>query len=234
MRDTELLQRITATLGASGKTNIKVGVKGGFVTLRGPVQTFRQKERLHQFVMHLPGVRALKDLLKVEPQESVSDGKASLHIRQALDSHSELPAGTAVVSVCKGVATLKGNVRSPEERFIAENVTSHCRGVKSVINKLTVDVLEEISDEAAARAVRCALAYCEEFETEGITVSCADGDVVLRGAVPTLMDRRMAEEVARVQAGVRHVENHIDVLKNSGVVKIRAARKRAGAGRATP
>ena len=98
-----------------------------------------------------------------------------------------------------------------EERFIAENVASHCRGVTRVENKLTVDPLEEISDEATVRAVRCALAYCEDFETDGISISCADGHLELRGEVPTMMDLTLAEELARMQGGVCSVANHIQV-----------------------
>lgn len=209
--DAALIRSISANLKSIEKSKVQLQVQNGFVTLRGSVRTYRQKERLHRFVMGLTGVRALKDLLKVQPQESVADRKIALHIRQALDAHAELPPGTAVVYVRSGVATLKGHVRSAEERFVAENVSSHCRGVTRVVNKLSVDPLEEISDEAACRAVRGALAYCEEFETDGITVSCADGHVVLRGEVPSMMDSKLAEELARMQVGVRSVESHIQV-----------------------
>jgi osmotically-inducible protein OsmY len=209
--DAALLKSISANLKSIEKSKVQVQVANGFVTLRGIVRTYRQKERLHRFVMGLTGVRALKDLLKIQPRETVADRKIALHIRQSFDAHSELPHGTAVVHVSAGVATLNGHVRSAEERFVAENVASHCRGVTQVINNLTVDPLEEISDEAACRAVRGALAYCEEFETDGITVSCADGHVVLRGEVPSIMDSKLAEELARMQVGVRSVESHIQV-----------------------
>jgi osmotically-inducible protein OsmY len=209
-RDQKIADSIKASLKEVG-SNIQVKVENGFVTLSGRVRTFRQKERLHRFVMGLSGVRALKDLLRVDPVETISDRKIALHIRQALDAHSELPPGTAVVHVRGGIATLKGHVRSAEERFITENVASHCRGVTKVINELTVDPLDEISDEATVRAVQGALAYCEDFETDGIKISCADGNIVLRGEVPTMMDRMLAEELARLQVGVCSVENHIQV-----------------------
>ncbi|HYG75335.1 MAG TPA: BON domain-containing protein [Planctomycetota bacterium] len=209
--DRQIQQIISARLKSAEGSKINVEVRNGFVTLKGRVQTFREKERLHRFVMGLHGVRALKDTLKVQPAESIADRKIALHIRQALDAHSELPPGTAVVRVHEGVATLNGHVRTAEERFLAENIASHCRGVTKVINGLTVDPLDEVSDEAAIRAVRGALAYCEELETDGITISCADGIVVLRGEVPSILDRTLAEELARMQCGVRSVENYIQV-----------------------
>lgn len=192
--------------------SVEVEVRDGFVLLRGAVRSFRHKEQLHRFVMSLRGVKALKDLLSVDPVESVEDKHIALHIRQALDAHAELPFGTAMIRVSDGVATLNGNVRSAEERFLAENVASHCRGVTRVVNNLVVDPLEEVSDEAAARAVKGALAYCEDFETDGVAVSCTDGRVCLRGEVPTMMDRTLCEELARMQCGVRSVENLIAVV----------------------
>ncbi len=208
--DDNLRKAIRAHLKGAHKT-VKVEVLGGFVTLSGAVRAFRQKEQLHRFVMSLRGVKALKDLLRVDPAESIADKKVAQHIRQALDAHAELPQGTAVIHVSDGVVTLNGNVRSAEERFLAENVASHCRGVMTVLNKLNVDPLEEISDEAAVRAVKGALAYSEEFETDGVAVSCADGRVCLRGEVPTMLDKTVCEELARMQAGVRSVENLIAV-----------------------
>jgi osmotically-inducible protein OsmY len=191
---------------------VNVEVKGGFVVLRGFVRTFREKERMHRFVMGLHGVRALRDLLRVRPVETLADKEIALHVRNALDAHAELPQRTATVHVSNGTCVLRGHVRTAEERHIAELTARHCRGVRVVVNELTVDPLDEISDEATARAVRLALNYCKDFETHGITVSCADGRIVLRGRVPTLLDRALAEEMARLQNGVRHVENHVQVV----------------------
>lgn len=217
--DEMLCQKIEAHLPSPARNGhapkIGVEVSGGFVRLTGFVRTFRQKERVHRFVMGLHGVRALKDLLRVEPLETLADRQIALHVRNALDAHSELPQGTAAVQVSHGVCLLRGHVRTAEERHIAETVTRHCRGVKSVLNDLTVDPLEEISDQATAHAVKSALAYCTDFDIDTITVSCADGKVILRGAVPSILDRSLAEEVTRIQYGVRAVENHIQVATHA-------------------
>jgi osmotically-inducible protein OsmY len=194
-----------------GYDAVKVGVRDGYVTLDGVVRSFRLKEALHRFVMSLRGVRALKDGLRVNPAENLHDQSIALLVRHALDAHAELPFGTAEIKVERGVVTLHGYVRTLDERGLAENVASHCRGVAKVVNDLTVDPLEEVSDEAAARAVSGALAYCEDFETDGVVVTCNDGNLSLRGAVPTMMDRTLCEELARLQGGVRSVENRIVV-----------------------
>ncbi len=223
--DVLLMRAIMSNLRTFAEPNVEVEISNGFVTIKGTVRTFRQKERVHRFLMGLAGVRALKNLLDVRPPETVADRKVALHIRRALDAHAELPPGTAVVHVRDGVATLRGNVRSAEERFIAENIASHCRGVSKVVNQIKVDPLEEVSDEATARAVRGALAYCDEFETDGVTISCAEGHVCLRGEVPTLLDRALAEEVARLQAGVHSVDNLIQVGSVEAALKNGSKRK---------
>jgi osmotically-inducible protein OsmY len=222
-RDGRLVTSIQAYARHHRGIDVHVDANDGFVTLTGSVRTFRQKERLHRFIMRMHGVRALKDVVRVWPVESVADREVALHVRNALDAHAELPRGTAAVHVRSGVVTLDGHMRTADERAIAETVASHCRGVSAVINHLTVDPLDEVTDEAAAGAVRRALAYCREFETAGVTVSCSDGEVVLRGEVPTLLDRLLAEEVARLQGGVRSVENHLHV---SNMLAEKAAGKR--------
>jgi osmotically-inducible protein OsmY len=211
--DRELKQKILDHLPRSREhSQVTVEVKNGFVVLRGFVRSFRERERLRRFVMRLVGVRALKDLLRIKPMETLADQEVALHVRNALDAHSELPPGTATVHVTNGTCTLRGYVCSAEERHVAEMVARNCRGVRTVVNELLVDPLDEEPDAATSRQVRKALDYCKDFDTQGITVSCMDGRVVLRGKVPTLLDRLLAEEITRIQSCVRSVENHIQVV----------------------
>jgi len=210
--DRELRKKIADHLPRSREhSQVTVDVKSGFVVLRGFVRSFRERERLRRFVMRLVGVRALKDLLRIKPAETLADQEVALHIRNALDAHSELPPGTATVHVSNGTCSLRGYVCSAEERHVAEMVARNCRGVCTVVNELAVDPLDEEPDAATTRLVRKALDYCKDFDTQGITVSCMDGRVVLRGNVPTLLDRLLAEEITRIQSCVRSVENHIQV-----------------------
>jgi osmotically-inducible protein OsmY len=198
--DQELKEKIEAQRPVRDKQDelpeLEVEVTDGYVQLKGFVRTYREKERLHRFAMALPGVKALKDLVRVRPLESLADRQVALHVRQALDAHAELPEGTVTVHARNGVCSLQGYVRSAEERHIAEQVASHCRGVIQVLNELSVDTLEEASDEATAQAVKG---------------SCNAGVVVLRGQVATLLDRYLVEEMSRIQPGVKAIENHLQV-----------------------
>ncbi len=211
--DLQLKQKVLEHLPHSREhSQVSVEVENGFVVLRGFVRSFRERERLRRFVLCLKNVRAMKDLLRIKPAETLADQEVALHVRNALDAHSELPPGTATVHVSNGTCTLRGYVCSAEERHVAEMVTRNCRGVRTVVNELIVDPLDEEPDEATVRQVHKALDYCKDFDTQGITASCIDGRVVLRGKVPTLLDRLLAEEITRIQSCVRSVENHIQVV----------------------
>ena len=211
--DRELKKKIEEHLPRSREhSRVGVEVKAGYVSLSGFVRSFRERERLRRFVMRLVGVRAMKDLLRIKPMETLADQEVALHVRNALDAHSELPPGTATVHVSNGTCALRGYVCSAEERHVAEMVARNCRGVRTVVNELAVDPLDEEPDAATTRLIRKALDYCNDFDTQGITVSCMDGRVVLRGRVPTLLDRLLAEEITRIQSCVRSVENHIQVV----------------------
>ena len=211
INDDPVIRRAIRARLKDGYEDIKVTVAGGYVTLEGAVRSFHHKEALHRFVMNLRGVRALKDSLSVSPAENLKDQSIALLVRHALDAHAELPFGTANILVRDGSVTLSGYVRTLEEHVLAESVASHCRGVSKVVNDLTVDPLEEVSDEATARAIMGALEYCEDFETDAVMVCCTNGRVSLRGEVPTMMDRTLCEELARLQGGVRSVSNQIVV-----------------------
>jgi osmotically-inducible protein OsmY len=202
----------TAKKKKARRPGITVEVRDGFVTLRGTVLNVRQRDRLHRFVMGLSGVRAVRNLLVVAPDESASDLVVAGYVRQSLDAHAELAPGTITVHVSDGVCRLRGNVETAEQKHVAEHVAEHCRGVKSVINHVEVNPLDRVTDRASAGAVRKALDYCAELNASKISVSCANGVVLLRGQAPTLFDRALAEELARIQGGVRAVENHIQVV----------------------
>lgn len=198
--------------GSGPRPSISVEVRSGFVLLRGTVSTVRQKERIYRFVMGLSGVRAVKNLLHIAPTEAPSDLLVAGFVRQALDAHAELFPGTVSVHIRNGICRLRGYVETAEQKHVAEHVAEHCRGVKSVVNEIEVDPLDRYSDQATSDAVRGALDYCAALNSSMMTVSCADGVVVLRGRAPTLFDRALAEELARIQGGVRTVENHIQVV----------------------
>ena len=65
------------------------------------------------------------------------DGEIFGEARSALDHRPDIPASVHV-HVAAGVATLTGTVRVPGEQLLAEKTVRRIRGVRQVINKMTL------------------------------------------------------------------------------------------------
>lgn len=66
-----------------------------------------------------------------------SDGDTFGRIRTALDRRPDIPASVHV-HVANGVVTMTGSVRLPSEVLAAESVVRGIKGVRHVVNRITV------------------------------------------------------------------------------------------------
>ncbi len=120
------------------------------------------------------------------------------------------------------VASHDGNVRlsgrtkttAVAQRFV--DAATHTAGVKHVTSTLVSDARlpstkKAVSDFALATAVRANLAAQAGVNGLGIAVGASDGAVVLRGRVKSAAIRTTLVEAARTTAGVRSVDDRLDV-----------------------
>jgi osmotically-inducible protein OsmY len=117
------------------------------------------------------------------------------------------------VSVKGGVVTLTGWVDSYTKRWAAEEAAHRVRGVKAVANDIEVRFTpggERTDLEIAAAAVR-ALEWDAVLVPEKIEVTVSKGWVTLKGTVDWEYKKREAERVVRNLAGVKGVNNLIEV-----------------------
>ena len=68
----------------------------------------------------------------------LTDDSITDQVRLRLAGDSEVKGGGIDVEVKDGVVTLKGPVDTDKARSKAEKLTKHVKGVKSVVNQLTV------------------------------------------------------------------------------------------------
>lgn len=111
------------------------------------------------------------------------------------------------VHVEGGVVHLNGTVQSFRRALAAHDVAESIPGVQAVINKLEVDLPEQLTDNEIAGQVRTALGAAAEVVKEAITVSVINGVATLNGSVRDAWQRSVAEDVARSARGVRDVRN---------------------------
>lgn len=142
---------------------------------------------------------------------SPSDEQVTESVQKTLSANADLSPVSA--SVEKGVVTLTGEVESDELRSQAESGLSGIKGVKSVVNSVTVkpkgpspEELKKAADDAILAKVN------ENFATnkvEGITVTVADSVVTLTGNVRRANLQNVMK--AAMESGAAKVENKLTI-----------------------
>ena len=113
-------------------------------------------------------------------------------------------------SVSAGVVRLTGVVQSWAERAYVERAVRGLDVVRAVINELVVDPAR-IAEAAARKAIEAALERRAAREASRIEVAVFEGVATLRGTVHSWTERQAVVGAARGTAGVRRVEDRLQL-----------------------
>ena len=130
------LQQLSWDVSVPGD-KLKVKVEKGFVTLTGNVDWFYQKHNAETNVRRLAGVIAVTNNIVIKPAVVASDVRNK--IVAAFGRNAEIDANDVVVTADGGKVTLKGDVDSYSERWLAQSTAWSAPGVTQVENLLTVN-----------------------------------------------------------------------------------------------
>ena len=200
MNDLQLTKRIRDALAHDGRlseTAVGVSARNGVVTLRGSVQTHRRKLDAQTIAASIDGCRDVYNELTVEPPGQHSDEEVTDFVRKALESDADVHSETILVMVSRGIVQLSGNVTTPAERAIAEDVALAARGVREVKNLLLVSRDGRIEDEALMDRIREALSHTRGLRDTNVHVAVTGETAILTGAVQELWQKQTAEQVVR-------------------------------------
>ena len=115
---------------------IQVIVEDGWITLKGEVDWYYQKEEAERSV-HITGVKGFSNLITVAQKPTPSDIKK--RITDVLQRAAQFDAERVTIEVDGHRAILKGTVRSYAELKDIERAVRNAPGITEVENHLTVD-----------------------------------------------------------------------------------------------
>ena len=195
-----------------GTRDIAVSVRNGVVTLAGFVRNYGEKEQAEEDTRGIADVFAIANDIEVRLPllGRKPDPQIAREVLAAIQN--EVPTASEVIRVyvsC-GRVRLEGEVEWRYERGRPEAAARRVRGVHSITNCI---VVKPTSVPAEVRHnIRTAFERCAEIDADAITVDVGDnGTVILSGLVSSPAERDEAERVAWSMAGVRKVDNGIDV-----------------------
>jgi hyperosmotically inducible periplasmic protein len=124
-------------------SDLNVDTKDGAVTLHGKVASDAAKAKAEQVAKGIEGVKAVKNLLQVVPEETRdavedSDEVIKDNVEKALDADETL-GDVTVASVNRGVVLLGGNVETLQAHVKAVETVSKVRGVRRVSSNITAN-----------------------------------------------------------------------------------------------
>jgi osmotically-inducible protein OsmY len=121
-------------------SSVKAEVRNGEVTLRGSVTWSYQREEAAHAIGHLAGVRAVSNLVEIEPGPvEAGAGDIEERIHQAIGRMADVDAASISVTKSDGVVHLEGSVGSLAERREAQRVAESAPGVARVDNDIVIN-----------------------------------------------------------------------------------------------
>ena len=215
--DADLKQAVIDDLDQDTRINasdISVKVSYGQVTLDGSVYSNYGKRIAGQDARNVVGVGWVTNNLfaRVDKRE---DWAVRDDVKFDLDTDAITEGFDIGVTVKDGVVTLTGNVHNWYERYHAEEVASRVKGVKNVINQITVyrPTTNTHPDAVVANNIKEGLKHnwAVSNVSDQINVNVKNGVAILTGEVDTWAQYRQAAEVAFNTEGVWKVDNRLTV-----------------------
>lgn len=152
------------------------------------------------------GALLITGALGAKKTEKPDDKRISNAIESSLLFESSVPSYLVDVEVADGIAILSGTVDNLLAEKRAIRVAKAIRGVRSVIDKLDVDI-PSVDDQKLAKDVSNALLLDPATESYEIDVEADEGVVTLSGTVDSWQEKQLALHIAKGVRGVKDIVN---------------------------
>ena len=185
--------------------DVDVSTSQQIVTLSGSVDNLLAKERAVKIAEGIRGVRGVVDRITVTPV-SRPDADIRKDIQTALLQDPATESYQVAVSVQDGVASLTGSVGSYGEKQLAARIGKGVKGVKEVMNNVTINYLAKRTDPEIAADVKTRLQWDIWINGSPVTSSVKNGKVTLTGTIGSAISQSRALDDAWVN-GVTSVDD---------------------------
>jgi len=216
MTDYELRRHVASELGWDPQIDsevIEVSADSGTVTLRGTVDSLRQKRAGSKAASRVRGVMRVANELRVQiPRTDLrNDDDLRGDVLEALMLDSSVPMSVDA-RARDGTVTLTGTTQWHFQREAAESRTADVPGVVCIHNAITLAHTDAGDASDKGIAIMAAFRRDALLETNGLSVETFSGGlVILAGTVPSWVAHDHAVAAAWCAPGVTQVDDQIRV-----------------------
>ena len=151
----------------------------------------------------------LGSAVAAEGDREIADEDVTLALESELLLDDAVPSHLIDVSTSQGVVTLSGSVSNLLARERAAEIARTLKGVRSVVNTITVAPLPR-TDRQIRIDVKDALLEDPATDLYEVAVEVHDGVVTLTGKVDSYTEKMLCCEVVKGVKGVREVVNDVE------------------------
>lgn len=116
------------------------------------------------------------------------------------------------VEVSDGIVTVTGMVNNLLAKERAARLAETVKGVRSVVNQITVEPTIPRSDAEITTNIENAWLLDPATDSYKVSVTVEDGLAILSGTVQSWQEKNLAEKVAKGVAGVTDIDNQINIV----------------------
>lgn len=148
------------------------------------------------------------EVTRAAEASKVADPDITFWVQDAIRSDARIAGSQVAANTSEGIVTLTGSVPNLAARKYAVREAEKIRGVKAVIDTITVTPAYRTDDEIAAD-VRRRILNSTTIESKALSVTSKDGRVLLEGTVGSWAEVEQANLLASGVRGVRECENNL-------------------------
>ena len=199
---------------------VTVKVDDRVATLSGSVPRFTDKQKVERKAKGYGAVSRVVNLVTVDGVR-VPDAELAQKLARSL-SYDRSSQGNVFnwfdVAVRDGQVTLSGSARTPWDKESALSLVAGTAGVRNLVDRVEVLPLSPADDEIrllAARRIYGSVNYLHALDpAHPIRIIVKNGNVTLKGAVNSQVEKAMAGVRLQGILGVFTVENQLQVARS--------------------